>query len=72
MNEINPNFLDGFVFNDLLELFNFDNELKKIINNKLEELEKRLKTAIIYHTLKSLNEMNKDIINLPFILLDDE
>lgn len=72
INEINPNFLDGFVFNDLLELFNFDNELKKIINNKLEELEKRLKTAIIYHTLKSLNEMNKDIINLPFILLDDE
>ena len=62
INEINPNFLDGFVFNDLLELFNFDNELKKIINNKLEELEKRLKTAIIYHTLKSLNEMNKDII----------
>ncbi|MBO7043190.1 hypothetical protein J6W34_01340 [bacterium] len=53
-------------------LFSFDNELKKIINNKLEELEKRLKAAIIYHTLRSLNDINENIINLPFILLDDK
>lgn len=72
INEINPHFLDGFVFNDLQSLFSFDNELKKIINNKLEELEKRLKAAIIYHTLRSLNDINENIINLPFILLDDK
>ena len=72
INEINPKFIKDFKFNDLVELFDLDNSLKNIINNKLQDLEKRLRTAIIYHILKELNSIDEDIINLPFILLDDK
>lgn len=68
----NQKFIENFKFNDLVDLFNFDNYLKRIINSNLEEFEKRLRTAIIYHTLKNLNEINESCINFPFILLDDK
>ena len=51
----------------MIELFNFDSSLKSTINIKLQDLEKWLRIAIIYHTLEELNKINKDIINLPFI-----
>ena len=68
----NQKFIENFKFNDLVDLFNFDNYLKRIINSNLEEFEKRLRTAIIYHALKNLNEINESCINFPFILLDDK
>lgn len=67
----NLNFISNFQFNDLIELFNFDNYLKNLINKELQELEKRLRTAIIYYTLEQLNLIYDGNINLPFILIDD-
>ena len=69
--EQNLKFIDSFQFKDLKELFNFDKTLKNITNDLLQEIEKRLTSGIIYHTLKSLYSICKNIINLPFILLDD-
>ena len=66
----NLNFISNFQFNDLIELFNFDNYLKNLINKELQELEKRLRTAIIYYTLEQLNLIYDGNINLPFILID--
>ena len=69
--EQNLKFIDSFQFKDLKELFNFDKTLKSITNDLLQETEKRLTSGIIYHTLKSLYSICKNIINLPFLLLDD-
>ena len=41
--EQNPKFIKSFEFNNLIQLFDFDNYLKNRISDMLEELEKRLK-----------------------------
>lgn len=71
ISEIDLKFINNFKFDDLFDLFNFNNGLKNIISELLQDFEKRLRTAIIYHTLKAVNFVCKDTINLPFILLDD-
>ena len=69
--EQNLKFIDNFQFKDLKELFNFDKTLKNITNDLLQETEKRLTSGIIYHTLKSLYSICKNVINLSFLLFDD-
>ncbi|MBO6095357.1 Abi family protein [bacterium] len=63
--------MDDFKFSDLEELFNFDNSLKNSINELLQNLERKLKTGIIYHTLKALKLIFNNKIDFPFILFDD-
>lgn len=71
VSERNVNYIDDFKFSDLEELFNFDNSLKNSINELLQNLERKLKTGIIYHTLKALKLIFNNKIDFPFILFDD-
>ena len=71
-NEYNSHFIDGFKFNDLIQLRFFDKHLKNVLGNLLDKVEETLRESIIIHTLNSISAISKKKINLPFLLLDDE
>ena len=72
ISKVDLKFINEFKFNDLVELFNFDNCLQSIINKLLQNLERRLRNGIIYHTLKKINLICNHYIDFPFLLVDDK
>lgn len=72
LSKTNLKFIDEFKFDDLVEIFDFDNCLQSTISKLLQNLERRLRIGIIYHTLNQVNLICNNYIDFPFLLLDDK
>ena len=71
INNQNCKFMTGFQFNDLLQLSQFDQSLKFVIQDLLINIRERLKLGIVYYTFQCLATIYKHINKISFYLIDN-